>query len=108
MGRRRRDEGFVAFLKQYVPGADPNDLLVTLGYSVAQTMAQVLRQCGDELTHENVLKQALNLKNVELSLLLPGIKANTSPTEGFPIRQLQMARFDGKSWQLFGGLIGDS
>ena len=98
---------YLAFLKQYDPGADINDFLVAYGYSVVQTLVQVLKQCGGDLSRENVMRQAANLKDLELPLLLPGIRINTSPTNFFPIRQAQLARFDGKSWQLFGSVLGD-
>ena len=66
---------------------------------------QVLKQCGDDLSRENVMKQAANLKNFTVPMLLPGIAINTSPTDFAPIKQIQMARFDGQRWQLFGSLI---
>jgi branched-chain amino acid transport system substrate-binding protein len=69
-------------------------------------MVQVLKQCGDELTRANVMKQATNLKDFELGLLLPGIKINTSPTDYFPIEQMQMSRFNGQHGELFGAPIG--
>ena len=69
-------------------------------------MVQVLKQCGDDLTRENVMKQAANLKNFKLPLLLPGITINTSPTDFSPIEQAQLAKFDGKQWVLFGEVIG--
>ena len=72
------------------------------GYSAAQTLVQVLKQCGDELTRENVMRQAASLKNLELPMLLPGIKINTSATDFYPLEQMQLARFDGKRWVLFG------
>ena len=75
------------------------------GYGAAATMVQVLKQCGDDLTRENVMKQAANLKDLELPMLLPGIKINTSPTNYSPIRQMQLATFNGESWQLFGELM---
>ena len=71
----------------------------------AQTLVQVLKQCGDDLTRENVMKQAANLHNFTVPMLLPGITVNTSPTDFAPIKQMQMARFDGERWQLFGPLI---
>ena len=67
---------------------------------------QVLKQCGDDLTRENVMRQAANLKNLELPMLLPGIKINTSPTDFYPLEQMQLARFDGKRWVLFGEVLG--
>jgi branched-chain amino acid transport system substrate-binding protein len=68
-------------------------------------MVQVLKQCGDELTRENVMKQATNLKDLELGMLLPGIKINTSPTDYFPVEQMQMSRFNGDHGELFGSAI---
>ena len=68
-------------------------------------MVQVLRQCGDDLTRANVMKQAANLKNFEPGLLLPGIAINTSPTDFAPIEQLQLMKFKGQTWQLFGDVI---
>jgi branched-chain amino acid transport system substrate-binding protein len=100
-------QDYLAFLKQYNADADINDFLIAYGYSVVQTLVQVLKQCGDDLTRENVMRQAANLKDLELPLLLPGIRINTSPTNFFPIRQAQLSRFDGQSWQLFGDVIGD-
>jgi branched-chain amino acid transport system substrate-binding protein len=72
---------------------------------LAQTLVQVLKQCGDELTRENVMKQAADLKDFELGLLLPGIKINTSPTDFYPIEQEQMQRFQGETWVRFGPII---
>jgi branched-chain amino acid transport system substrate-binding protein len=68
-------------------------------------MVQVLKQCGDELTRENIMKQAANLKDFELGLLLPGIRINTGPTDYFPIEQMQMTRFNGEPGELFGSPI---
>ena len=68
-------------------------------------MVQVLKQCGDNLTRENVMKQAANLKDFESGLLLPGIKINTSPTDFYPLEQLQLMRFEGESWKLFGPVL---
>ncbi len=67
---------------------------------------QVLKQCGDDLTRENVMKQAANLKNLRAPMLLPGITINTSPTDFSPIKQMQLEKFDGKTWVLFGKVIG--
>ena len=69
------------------------------------TLVQVLKQCGDELTRENVMKQAANLHDFTVPMLLPGITINTSPTDFAPIKQVQMARFDGEHWQLFGPVL---
>jgi branched-chain amino acid transport system substrate-binding protein len=70
-------------------------------------LVAVLKQCGDRLTRENVLRQATNIKNLELPMLLPGIKINTSATNYHPIRQLRLARFEGQHWVGFGGVIED-
>jgi branched-chain amino acid transport system substrate-binding protein len=69
---------------------------------------QVLKQCGDELTRENVMKQAASLHDFTVPMLLPGIKINTSPTDFAPVKQVQMGRFDGAKWELFGELITGS
>ena len=81
------------------------DASVVYAYSVAQTLVQVLKQCGDDLTRENVMKQAASLKNFELGLLLPGIKINTRAKDFAPIEQMQLMRFKGESWELFGEII---
>jgi branched-chain amino acid transport system substrate-binding protein len=94
------------FMKTYYPSGDPDDVFNVWGYSQAQTMEQVLKQCGDELTRENVMKQAANLKDLQLPMLLPGIKINTSPTDFYPIEQVQLMRFDGKQWVRFGEVLG--
>jgi len=95
-----------AFMDKYVPGGDKSDSNHIYGYSVSHTMAQVLRQCGDDLTRENVMKQAANLRNFEPGLLLPGIAINTSPTDFAPIEQLRLMKFAGQTWKLFGDVIG--
>jgi branched-chain amino acid transport system substrate-binding protein len=93
---------WAAFMDTYFPEGDKTSTFSIYGYATAQTMVQVLKQCGDELTRENVMKQAANLKNLELGLLLPGIKINTSPTDYYPIEQMQMSRFTGEHSELFG------
>jgi branched-chain amino acid transport system substrate-binding protein len=98
---------FYAFLEKYYPDGNRLDGNVVYGYGVAQTMVEVLKQSGDDLTRANVMKQAASLKNFEPDTLLPGIKINTSPTDFAPIKQLQMMRFKGEKWELFGGIIGD-
>ncbi|HZP85573.1 MAG TPA: ABC transporter substrate-binding protein [Burkholderiales bacterium] len=94
------------FMAKYLPGGDVNDGFNVFGYAAAQTMALVIKNCGDDLTRENLMKQAANLKEVVLDTLLPGIKLNTSSTDYFPIEQLQLARFDGKRWARFGEVLG--
>jgi branched-chain amino acid transport system substrate-binding protein len=96
---------FLEFLAKYAPDANKLDGSVTYGYGAAQTMVQVLKQCGDELTRENVMKQAASLKNYAPDMLLPGITINTSATDFAPIKQLQMERFKGEKWELFGEII---
>ena len=94
-----------AFLDRYFPDADRSDTLIVNGYNTAQALVQVLKQCGDDLTRENVMQQAANLKNVELAMLLPGIRMNTSPDDFAPIKQWQLMRFEGTTWHLFGDVI---
>jgi branched-chain amino acid transport system substrate-binding protein len=103
------DAGFKewsAFMEKYFPEGDRTSSFTAYGYNAAQALVQVLKQCGDDLTHDNIMKQAANLKDVELPMLIPGIKMNTSPTDYFPIEQMQMQRFNGKNWELFGPVIG--
>ena len=94
-----------AFCDKYLSATEFGDVNAAYGFGAAQTMVQVLKQCGDDLSRDNILDQATNIKDLELPMLLPGIKLNTSPTNYSPIRQLQLAQFDGESWQLFGDLI---
>ena len=96
---------FLEFLTKDFPEGNKLDASIVVGYSVAQTMVQVLTQCGDNLTRENVMKQAANLKDFRLDMLLPGIKINTSPTDFAPISQLQLMRFKGERWELFGNIV---
>jgi ABC-type branched-subunit amino acid transport system substrate-binding protein len=102
------DAGFkdwLAFMDKYMPEADKSDAGNVAGSSLAGMTAQVLKQCGDELTRENVMKQAASLHDFAVPMLLPGITANTSPTDFAPVKQVQMAKFDGERWNLFGGLL---
>jgi ABC-type branched-subunit amino acid transport system substrate-binding protein len=94
-----------AFMEKYYPTGDRVDLNNVYGYAAAQTMVEVLRQCGDDLTRENIMKQAANLKNFSSDVMLPGIKINTSPDDFFPIEQMQLMKFDGEAWHLFGDVI---
>jgi ABC-type branched-subunit amino acid transport system substrate-binding protein len=94
------------FMAKYMPGADTSDFNYVYGYGAAQLMTLVLKACGDDLTRENLLKQATSLKDVALDVSLPGLKYSTGPNDYFLIEQLQMARFDGKRWVLFGEVIG--
>jgi branched-chain amino acid transport system substrate-binding protein len=94
-----------AFMKQYLPEADTTDGGYTFSYGVCTTLVQVLRQCGDDFSRENVMKQATSLKNLYIPTLLPGITVNTSATNYHPIRQMQLSKWNGKTWQLFGDII---
>jgi branched-chain amino acid transport system substrate-binding protein len=94
-----------AFMREYYPEGDRTSTFTAYGYLTAQTLVQVLKQCGDELTRENVMKQAANLKDLRLGLLLPGIVINTGPDDYYPIEQMQMSRFDGEHSVLFGPVI---
>jgi branched-chain amino acid transport system substrate-binding protein len=92
------------FMDKYLPDGDKNDGFTVYGYAVGKTMVEVLKKCGDNLTRENVLKQATKL-DIELGQLLPGIRLKSSPTDYDLIKQLQMQRFQGSSWELFGPLL---
>jgi ABC-type branched-subunit amino acid transport system substrate-binding protein len=93
-----------AFMDKYFPEGDKEDNGTVFGYGVSQGIVQVLKQCGDDLTRENIMKQAANL-NMEIGIYLPGTKIRTSPTDFSPLEQLQMMRFKGESWELFGPLM---
>jgi branched-chain amino acid transport system substrate-binding protein len=104
----QNDAGYkwwVGFMNKYYPDGDRTDVNNVYGPSNAATVVQVLKQCGDELTRENVMHQAANLHNFTVPMLLPGITINTSPTDFAPVKQVQMARFDGERWQLFGPVL---
>jgi branched-chain amino acid transport system substrate-binding protein len=108
--RWENDAGMKAWrewMKAYNSGADPADIFNVTGYTMAQMMEMVLQRAGNDLTRANLMKQAQSFKDVELPMLLPGIKLNTSADQVTPIRQLQMARFNGKSWELFGDVLGE-
>jgi branched-chain amino acid transport system substrate-binding protein len=96
---------FFAFLEKYYPEGNKLDASVVYGYGAAQTMVKVIEMCGDNLTRENVMKQAASLKDFAPDTLLPGVKINTSATDFAPIEQLQMQRFKGEKWDLFGDII---
>ena len=94
------------FMKKYYPDGSMIDASNVYGYSVAQTLVQVLKQCGDNLTRENVMLQAASMKDFVTDSALPGIKINTSATDFAPIESVQLAKFDGKTWVLFGEIMG--
>ena len=94
-----------AFMEKYFPDGDRTSCFTVYGYAVAHTMVHVLKQSGDDLTRANIMKQAASLKQVINPMLLPGITINTSPTDYFPIEQMQMMRFTGERWELFGPVL---
>jgi len=96
------------FMAKYYPDGDKNSGFNTYGYGTAQLLVHVLKQCGDDLTRENVMKQATNLKNVQLDLALPGIVGNTTPNDYRVNKQLQMMKFNGERWELFGPILEDT
>jgi branched-chain amino acid transport system substrate-binding protein len=98
-------KAYLEFMTKDFPEGDKLDNGTVVGYGVAQTLVQVLKQCGDNLTRENVMKQAASLRDFRTEVLLPGITINTSATDFAPISQLQLMRFTGERWQLFGDVI---
>src|SRR5215469_5076320 len=96
---------WLEFMKKYMPDADLGDNDYPYGMMVAMTMVQVLKQCGNNLSRENIMKEAANLHDLEMPMLLPGIKINTSPDSFAPIKQMQLQRFNGQSWELFGDVL---
>ena len=104
----KNDEGmkkFMAFADKYMPGSNISDANMVYGFAAAQTMVQVLKQAGDTLTRENVMKQAASLKNFAPDTLVPGITITTSPTDFAPVEQLKMMQFKNGQWELFGDII---
>ena len=104
----KNDEGmkkFMAFADKYMPGSNISDANMVYGFAAAQTMVQVLKQAGDNLTRENVMKQAANLKGFAPDTLIPGITITTSPTDFAPVEQLKMMQFKNGQWELFGDII---
>ncbi len=94
-----------AFMAKYLPDADTTDASYVYAYGVSLTLLQVLKQCNGDFSRENIMKQAANIKDLELPTALPGIKLNTSPTNYHPFRQMQLQKWDGKTWELFGDII---
>jgi branched-chain amino acid transport system substrate-binding protein len=106
--RWKDDPGFKAwreFAEKHLSATDLNDSNAIYGFDAAILMTSVLKACGDDLSRENILAQATNIKDLELPMLLPGIKINTSPTNYSPIRQMQLQTFNGESWELFGDIL---
>jgi hypothetical protein len=96
---------FYQFMAKDFPEGNKLDQSTVVGYGVSQTLVQVLKQCGDNLTRENVMKQAANIKDFRTEVLLPNIKINTSATDFAPISDLQLMKFEGERWKLFGEVI---
>jgi branched-chain amino acid transport system substrate-binding protein len=97
---------WLAFMQKYYPEGNLGDSFNVYGYSMAQTLVQVLKQCGDDLSRENIMKQAASL-DMTVPMLLPGIRIHTSASDFSPIKQMRLARFEGKRWVLFGDVIGE-
>ena len=95
---------WLAFMQKYYPDGNTSDAFNVYWYSVAQTLAHVLKQCGNDLSRANVMKQAASVQDFVVPMALPGIKINTSPTDFYPIEQEQLVRYDGERWVLFGEL----
>ena len=93
---------YFAFMKKYLPELDPMDGNATYGMAAAQLTVQVIKQCGDNLTRDNVMKQAASLKNYQIPMALPGVLANTGPGDYAPFQTMQLVKFDGKTWTGFG------
>ena len=106
--RWKDDSGYkqwATFGAKYLTSYDLIDANAVLGFHAAATLIQVLKQCGNDLSRQNIMRQAANLKDLELPMLLPGVKVNTSPDNFYPIRQMQLATFNGESWDLFGEVL---
>jgi branched-chain amino acid transport system substrate-binding protein len=101
-------KAYFAFMDKYYPEGDKLNTVNSYGYATAELLVHILRQCGDDLTRENIMRQATGLKNYVGSLALPGMSAHTSPTDYRINKQMQMMKFDGERWQLFGPIIEDT
>ena len=99
---------YLEFLAKAMPGADKADGLLETGYTTAQAAELVLRRCGYDVTRENIMRQAASLEHISLDLFLPGIEINTGPTDYDAIQDMQLMRFEGASWKLFGPLIREA
>ena len=96
---------WLAFMEKYYAEGDRTSAFTVFGYAVTQSLVEVLKQCGDDLTRENLMKQAASIKNQKIGLLLPGISINTASDDFFPIKQMQMLRFKGDGWEGFGPIL---
>ena len=97
---------YLAWSRQWYPDGDPYDWSNVIAYSSAQLMVHVLKACGDDLTRENLLRRATDIKNLQLPMMLPGIRINTGPHEYLPVEQAQLIRFDGERWVRLGDIVG--
>jgi ABC-type branched-subunit amino acid transport system substrate-binding protein len=98
---------YLTFLREYLPASDPNDTSMVTGYNSAIILTRVLQQCGNDLSRENVLRQATAIRALTLPMLLPGIKVDTGSDDYLPYQTVRLQRFDGKSWNLFGDPVSD-
>ena len=96
---------WLSFMEKYYASGDKSSSAALFGYAAAETLVQVLKQCGDDLSRENVMRQAASLRDFEPSVLVPGIKINTGPENFRPIRQMRLVQFDGRTWQSIGDVI---
>ena len=102
------DDGYkqwLAFIDKWYPQGDKADVANAAAYTASQLLVRVLKQCGDDLTRENLMRQAANIRDLALAMLLPGIAINTSLTDFHPMKQARMARFNGERWELFGPVL---
>ncbi len=95
-------------MQKYNASSNTADTNAVYGYNVSQTLIHVLKMCGNDLTRENIMKQAANIQDLKLPMLLPGIVVSSSATDFAPIKQMQLQKFDGTTWQLFGEVISGS
>jgi branched-chain amino acid transport system substrate-binding protein len=98
---------YFAFMRQFLPSGDPHNVLYSFGYMNGHLLVEVLKACGDDLSRDNIMRQATSLHKLKLPLLLPGVSISTAPDDYLPIKQLQLRRFNGKSWIGIGDLIED-
>ena len=98
-------KAWLAFMDKYYPDGDKEDSYAIFGYAAAETLVQVLTQCGDDLSRENIMRQAASLKNYQSPIVLPGIAINTGPADFRPIEQMRLVQFDGTAWQPIGDVI---
>jgi branched-chain amino acid transport system substrate-binding protein len=96
---------FRSFMKQWAPGESAEDSSAIFAYSISQMIMEVLKNCGDDLSREKLIKQATNINGLQLPLFIPGVKINISPTSRIAWRQAWMARFDGTKWVFFGDIV---